>query len=88
MGDAETGWIAAIVVGGIAGWLVEQYLRTKMGFHMTILLGIVGAVVANFLLNLSLMGSGGWMGYLIASLTGACILIALGYAVRKAGQLS
>ena len=27
----EIGWIAAIVVGGIAGWLAEQFMKSSMG---------------------------------------------------------
>jgi uncharacterized membrane protein YeaQ/YmgE (transglycosylase-associated protein family) len=42
----EIGWIAAIVVGGIAGWLAEQFMKSDMGLLMNILLGIVGAAVA------------------------------------------
>ena len=26
----EIGWIAAIVVGGIAGWLAEQFMKSDM----------------------------------------------------------
>jgi hypothetical protein len=27
MGAAGVGWIAAIIVGGIAGWLAEQFMK-------------------------------------------------------------
>ena len=37
----EIGWIAAIVVGGIAGWLAEQFMKSQMGLLMNIALGIV-----------------------------------------------
>ena len=43
----EIGWIAAIVVGGIAGWLAEQFMKSNMGLVMNIVLGIVGAAVAS-----------------------------------------
>ena len=26
MEDAQIGWIAAIIIGGVAGWLAEQFL--------------------------------------------------------------
>jgi uncharacterized membrane protein YeaQ/YmgE (transglycosylase-associated protein family) len=25
------GWIAAIIIGGIAGWLAEQFMKSDMG---------------------------------------------------------
>ncbi len=31
MADAEVGWIAAIIIGGIAGWLAEQFMKSDMG---------------------------------------------------------
>ena len=47
MGDAGVGWIAAIIVGGIAGWLAEQFMKSNMGLIMNIVLGIVGAAIAS-----------------------------------------
>ena len=29
MEDQQVGWIAAIIVGGIAGWLAEQFMKSK-----------------------------------------------------------
>ena len=51
MHDAEIGWIAAIIVGGLAGWLAEMFMKSGTGILTNILLGIVGAAVANFLLG-------------------------------------
>ncbi|MCB5201022.1 GlsB/YeaQ/YmgE family stress response membrane protein [Neorhizobium sp. T786] len=83
MEDAGIGWIAAIIIGGIAGWLAEQFMKSNMGALMNILLGIVGAIVANALLGLFGINLGGWIGYLIAGFIGACILIALGRMIRR-----
>ena len=84
MQDAQIGWIAAIIIGGIAGWLAEQFMRSNMGVLMNILLGIVGAIVANFILSaLHISIGGGWIAYLIAGFIGACIIIAIGRAVSK-----
>jgi uncharacterized membrane protein YeaQ/YmgE (transglycosylase-associated protein family) len=47
MGDAGVGWIAAIIIGGIAGWLAEQFMKSSMGMIMNIVLGIVGAAIAS-----------------------------------------
>ncbi|MBP8940224.1 MAG: GlsB/YeaQ/YmgE family stress response membrane protein, partial [Agrobacterium sp.] len=43
MESAGIGWIAAIIIGGVAGWLAEQFMKSNMGVFMNILLGIVGA---------------------------------------------
>ena len=82
MGGAEIGWIGAIIVGGLAGWLAEMFMKTGTGIFMNIVLGIVGAAVANFLLGFFGIGLGGWLGYLIAGFIGACILIFLWRTIK------
>jgi len=74
----EIGWIAAIIVGGIAGWLAELFMKSDMGLVMNIVLGIVGAAVASWLFSLIGISFGpGWVGYLIAGFIGAVILISV-----------
>ena len=77
MEEQQIGWVAAIIVGGLAGWLAEQFMKSDQGLLTNIILGIVGAVVANAILGLMNISFGGWVGYLIAGFLGACILIAL-----------
>ena len=80
----EIGWIAAIVVGGIAGWLAEQFMKSDMGLVMNIVLGIVGAAVASWLFSLIGVSFGpGWVGYLIAGFIGAVILIFVVRMIRQ-----
>jgi len=75
MGDPTVGWIAAIIIGGIAGWLAEQFMKSNMGLLANIVLGIVGAAVASAILSAVGINLGGWIGYLIAGFIGACLLI-------------
>jgi uncharacterized membrane protein YeaQ/YmgE (transglycosylase-associated protein family) len=82
MDDAGVGWIAAIIIGGIAGWLAEKMMKSDMGILMNIVIGVVGAVVANAILAIVGITLGGWIGYLIAGFIGACILIWLARMVR------
>ena len=84
MEEQHIGWIAAIIIGGIAGWLAEQFMKSNMGLLMNIVLGIVGAAVASWLFSLIGISFGpGWVGYLIAGFIGAVILI---FAVRMIRQ--
>ncbi|MBY5812415.1 GlsB/YeaQ/YmgE family stress response membrane protein [Rhizobium leguminosarum] len=84
MEDAGVGWIAAIIIGGIAGWLAEKVMSSSMGLLMNILLGIIGAIVANWVLGLlNIQPLAGWLGYLITGFIGACILIAIGRVIRR-----
>src|SRR5215203_4891561 len=81
MENPGVGWIAAIIIGGLAGWLAEQFMKSNMGLIMNIALGVVGAVVANVILGAMGVSLGGWIGYLIAGFIGAVILIALARAI-------
>ena len=84
MDDTGIGWIAAIIIGGIAGWLAEQFMKSDMGFVMNIVLGIVGAAVASWLFGLVGVSFGpGWVGYLIAGFIGAVILIFVVRMIRQ-----
>jgi uncharacterized membrane protein YeaQ/YmgE (transglycosylase-associated protein family) len=84
MEDQGVGWIAAIIIGGFAGWLAEKFMSSNMGVFMNIILGIVGAIVANFILGLlHVQPLAGWLGYLITGFVGACLLIAIGRMIRR-----
>ena len=82
MGYPEIGWIAAIIVGGIAGWLAERFMKSDMGLLMNIVLGIVGAAIASAILSYFGIVLGGWIGYLIVGVIGACLLIWIVRALR------
>jgi uncharacterized membrane protein YeaQ/YmgE (transglycosylase-associated protein family) len=78
------GWLAAILIGGVAGWLAEKFMRSNMGLVMNIILGIIGAALLNFILATVLkVGYSGLLAYLIIGFIGACILIALGRMIRR-----
>lgn len=70
------GWIGAIIVGGLAGWIAERVMKSDMGLLGNIVMGIVGALVLNFIL-VTLLGYtfAGWIGQLIVGAIGACLLI-------------
>lgn len=77
------GWLTAIIVGALAGWLAEQIMKSNQGLLMNIVLGIVGAAVLNGLLDFAGVELGiGWVRYLIAGVLGACLLIFIFRAVR------
>ncbi|MEM9234948.1 MAG: GlsB/YeaQ/YmgE family stress response membrane protein [Pseudomonadota bacterium] len=71
-----------IFIGGVAGWLAEQVMKSNHGILMNIALGVIGAIVLNTLLALLGLGLGGIIGQLIVAFLGACMLIAGGRALR------
>ena len=74
------GWIMTIILGGLAGWIAENVMKFDTGLMMNIILGIAGAIVGNFLLQVILgFTIGGLIGQLVIAVGGACLLI---YAYR------
>ncbi|EYD73091.1 GlsB/YeaQ/YmgE family stress response membrane protein [Limimaricola hongkongensis] len=77
------GWFMSIILGGLAGWIAEKVMKADMGLLMNIILGIVGALVANWIL-VAITGStlGGWIGQLVVAVIGACLLIFVARLIR------
>jgi uncharacterized membrane protein YeaQ/YmgE (transglycosylase-associated protein family) len=80
--DDGVGWIAAIIIGGLAGWIASSFMKSDTGIFMNIILGIIGAAIASFIFSLLGVSFGGWIGYLVAGIIGACILIGGARAIR------
>lgn len=84
------GLIILIIIGGILGWLASIVMRTdaQQGVLLNIVVGIVGALVAGFLLN-PLIGGGNIMNgdfsgsSLLVSFLGAVVLLAIVNLVRR-----
>lgn len=76
-----------IVLGAIAGWIASMIMKTnaQQGMAMDIVLGIVGAVVGGFLMNL--FGAPGVDGFNFYSLgvavLGAVVLLFIGRAIMR-----
>ena len=69
------GWIMTIILGGLAGWIAEKVMKFDTGLIMNIVLGVVGALLGNWLLAFANIALGGLLGQLIVAVAGACILI-------------
>ena len=77
------GWIMTIIIGGLAGWIAEKMMKTDQGLLTNIILGILGAVVLNFILELIFGWEAvGWLWNLVIAVIGACLLIWLYRMVR------
>jgi uncharacterized membrane protein YeaQ/YmgE (transglycosylase-associated protein family) len=78
-------WLAWLVVGLVAGFLAGKVMRgSGYGLIGDIVVGVIGAIVGGFLLNLldpSATGTIGLLGSIVVAFIGACILIALLRAV-------
>lgn len=73
------GFLGALVIGGLAGWVASMLMKTdgSMGILMNIVVGVIGAVIGNALLPL--LGVSGTTGFsiwsFVVALLGAVILL-------------
>lgn len=74
-----------IVFGALVGWVASRVMGSGGGLVWDIVVGVVGAVVGGWLMNLA--GYGGVGGFnlysFLVALLGACALIAVMRAVRR-----
>ena len=78
-----TNVIVAIIIGAIAGWLASLIMKTKGGLLRNIILGVIGGVVGSFVLGLVGISGSGFLGNILVSLVGACIVVAVGKFIFK-----
>jgi len=81
------GIIAWLVVGGLAGWIASIIMgkNASMGLIANIIVGIVGALVAGFVLRL--FGVDGVTGFniwsILVAIGGACLLLFIFKLVKR-----
>lgn len=75
------GWIGTLVIGGLAGWVASKVMARdeSMGVVANIVVGILGAVVANLLLPMfgvsGTSDSSGVVTKFIVAFVGALVLL-------------
>lgn len=82
------GWIIAIIVGGVAGWLASMVMNrdASMGILWNIIVGIIGSVIGNLIAQ-----AFGWSGSiqefsivgLVIAVIGAIVLLGIVNLVQR-----
>ena len=80
------GLLSWIIVGAIAGWIAGLIVKgSGSGFIMNVIIGIVGALIGGFIMNLA--GGVGVTGFniwsLLVSVVGAILLLAIFGVARR-----
>lgn len=80
--------IVWIIIGGLAGWIASMIMGrdAQMGALANIVIGIIGAFIGGFLMNL--LGAQGTTGFnvwsLLVAILGAVVLLAIVGAIQRA----
>src|SRR5688572_86173 len=83
-GVTDMGFILTIIIGGVLGWLASKVMKTdaQQGIILNIVVGVVGAALAGFLLSpllgIPTINSANFsIGALLISFLGAVLLLAI-----------
>jgi uncharacterized membrane protein YeaQ/YmgE (transglycosylase-associated protein family) len=75
LGDILFWIIVGLIAGALAKWVLPG--DDPGGVILTIIIGIVGAVIGGYLLGFLGIFTAGWIGSIIAGFIGAVILLAI-----------
>ena len=76
--------LTLLVVGAIAGWLADKLMKGGgLGLWVSIVVGIIGAVIGQFVFGLFGITAGGMIGTIIMATVGAAILLFVVGLVKK-----
>ena len=70
--------ITVILIGAVSGWIASIIMGTKGGLLRNIIMGIIGGIVGSFILGLVGISGSGYIGTIVVSVIGACLVIAVG----------
>lgn len=82
------GWIIAIIVGGIAGWLASLVMNrdASMGIFWNVVVGCIGSIIGNLIANqFGIVGSVKEFSLtgLLVALLGAIVLLGIANLVQR-----
>ena len=65
----------AIALGAVSGWIASFIMNTKGGLIRNIILGVIGGVVGGWVFSLLNLSINGYLGIIITSVVGACLVV-------------
>ena len=75
--------LISILLGAISGWIASKIMDSEGGLLRNIILGIIGGFVGNFVLSLFNISFAGYLGTIIVSVIGACLIILIVNKILK-----
>lgn len=71
--------LIAILTGALIGWIAGLIMKSKHGFWVNCLIGIIGSALGNAIGNI--MGIGSGILGIVCSIAGTCLLIVICRAI-------
>lgn len=67
--------LSSLILGLLSGYIACQIMHQRSGMVLNLIIGVVGAGIGNFLFGLFGLTSYSWLGDLLVSIVGACVLL-------------
>ena len=67
--------LITLAIGAVAGWITSFIMNTKGGLIRNIIVGILGGFVGSYLCKLLNISFAGYLGTILVSVVGACLLV-------------
>lgn len=67
--------VRSLIIGALAGWIAGRIMKKEGSMLRNILLGFAGSFVGGILFNFIGLRSSGFIGEILISVVGACIVI-------------
>jgi uncharacterized membrane protein YeaQ/YmgE (transglycosylase-associated protein family) len=69
------GWLGAILIGIIAGWIAEKVMARSHGLLMNLVVGLIGSLLGAFVAHAAGLTYSGFWASLAVSAVGAIVLL-------------
>jgi len=76
-------FIFALIIGGVSGWLAGIIMKAEGSLLRNIILGLLGGLVGGLIGKVIGVGASNWIGSILISVAGACLLIYLSKLIFK-----
>ena len=73
--DTIIGLLISVVLGALSGWLAGKIMKSEGSLLRNVILGIIGGFVGGFIFDLLGISFGGYLGTVVISVVGACLVI-------------
>lgn len=77
LGTPNIGFLALIVIGGLAGWIAGMIVGTRRWLFTNILIGIAGSWLGSQIADLLGIAVRGSVGHFVAALVGSILIISI-----------
>ena len=79
------GFLALIVIGGLAGWIAGMILRVRHSIFTNIIVGVAGSWIGSEIADLAHFAVRHTFGHFVAALVGSAALLYIWQLINKRG---